>query len=259
MSSLIAMAVHDTEENERSKMTWRTIESIYETVDFSHRFIIIDNGSCKETADMLSVLSSRTEVITLPSNIGTARAHNLAWKQRKPGEHCIKIDNDVVIYESGWVEKLEACIEREPKIGQIALKRKDCWETTWHQNEHNRSELVMLPHEPGQPWIIVEKVKHVIGTCVLHSAALLDKVGYLYQPGLYGYDDTLMTARAIKEGFMTCFLSNIEIDHIDPGGTDYQKWKERESGQYTGEVVRLMKGYADGSISTYYGPNGEHE
>ena len=116
----------------------------------------------------------------------------------------------------------------------------------------------MLPHEPGQRWIIVEKSKHIMGTCVLHSSALLDKIGYMYQPGVYGYDDTLMSCRAIVAGFITCFLSHIEIDHIDPGGTDYIGWKQKEAGIYQREVVQLMRDYQSGKLSTYYDAEGNN-
>lgn len=250
------MAVHDTEENGRSEFTRMTLDSLMITVDWNkNRLIVINNNSYGITKELISDrvrYNNSGNLITLPENIGTARAINIGIKQRKPGEHVIKIDNDVVIDREGWVEQLEEAVAREPKIGQIGLKRKDCWETTWHENPGNRSELIMLPHEPGQRWILVERVKHVIGTCVLHSSALLDKVGYLYQPGLYGYDDTLMSARANVAGFMTCFLSHIEIDHIDPGGTEYIDWKHREALAHQAGVHQLMQDYISGAKSIYY-------
>ena len=254
--ALIAMAVHDTEENGRSEFTIDTIASISKTVDTDkNRIIIINNCSdwnVDIAAELLASGKNKPLVINLSENIGTARAINLAIQQRRPGEHVIKIDNDVVIHQKGWVERLEECVEREPRIGQVGLKRKDLWETPWHEIPGNRCELMMLPHEPGQRWILVEKSRHIMGTCVLHSSALLDKVGYMYQPGVYGYDDTIMSCRANVAGFITCFLSHIEIDHIDPGGTDYIKWKQREAGVYQSEVLDLMKKYVSGEKPVYH-------
>ena len=131
------------------------------------------------------------------------------------------MDNDVLIHSPDWVEQLEEAIERDPSIGQCGLKRKDCWENPENPDPNYQTELYSLPHEPGQRWIIGEKTHHIIGTCVMHSAALLDKVGYLYQPGLYGFDDVLMSLRSQLAGFKNVFLPHIDIDHIDPGGTDY--------------------------------------
>lgn len=253
MSSLISMAVHDTEENGRSVMTQQTIECILSTVDLDkHRLIIINNNSCDETRHTLGYNESLYDVITLPANIGTAAAINLAWKQRKPGEHCIKIDNDVVIHCDNWVEQMEEAIKRDPMIGQVGLKRKDLWECPDNKIPDRRSSLHMLPHEPGESWIVVEKSKHIMGTCVMHSAALIDKIGYLYQPGLYGYDDVLMSWRSNLAGFYNCFLSHINIDHIDPGGTDYVKWKQDYAGRYGKQVSDIVDEYIAGKRPLYY-------
>ena len=255
--ALIAMAVYDTEENRRTAYTERTFKSLLKTVDFTkHRLFVIDNNSCKETQDLylqfaeLWVLNKlpfeNLEIIKISENIGTAEAINKAWRQRRLGEHCIKIDNDVEIHYKGWVEEMEEAIQREPFLGQIGLKRKDCWEHPSHENSELKSTLIMLPHVPGQRWIGVEKVKHVMGTCVMHNYALLDKVGYLCQPNLYGYDDVLMSWRSYLAGFFSAFLYHIPIDHIDSGDTPYQSWKERHAGQYSKMVSDRVDEYIAG-------------
>lgn len=261
--SLISMAVHDTEDNGRTGYTEKTIQSLIKTVNFEkHRLFIIDNNSCKATKDLYDDLVewwvlnkypfSNLNIIFNTENIGTAKAINLAWKQRKPGEHCVKMDNDVVIHSKGWVEEMEQAIEREPLLGQVGLKRKDCWEYPDHENPEIRSKLLMLPHTTGERWIVVEQAKHIIGTCVMHNAALLDKVGYLYQPGLYGYDDVLMSWRSYLAGFVSVFLPHINIDHIDTGGTEYQSWKERHAGQYGKTISDIVDEYIAGTKSLYH-------
>jgi glycosyltransferase involved in cell wall biosynthesis len=261
--ALIAVAVYDTEENRRTEITKKAIDSLLQTVDRNkHRIIIVDNYSCKDTLDLYRdyIAASIDEGMRYPTmvmfqkeNLGTARAINQAWKLRQPGEHCIKMDSDIIINYCGWVDELEEAIRRDPAIGQIGLKRKDCWEWPGHEHPDWRSELHMLPHKPGEPWQIVEKVKHVIGSCVMHSAALLDKVGYLYQPSLYGYDDVIMSHRTHLAGFYSCFLPHINIDHIDPGDTPYQGWKERHSAEQTKGVIDLVHEMYNGTKPIYYG------
>lgn len=265
--ALIAMAVYDTEENLRSEITGAALDCLTGTVDLKkHRLIIIDNNSCEATKNILKDRlsdwleytargqKSNVQIIALPENIGTARAINQAWKLRQPGEHCLKLDNDIIVNACGdWVDEMEEAIHRDPLIGQVGLKRKDLWEYPEHPEADFKSSLHMLPHVPGEPWQIVEKVKHVIGSCVMHSAALLDKVGYLYQPGLYGFDDVIMSHRTHLAGFYSCFLPHIDIDHIDPGGTPYQSWKEKYAGEQTQEVIKLVHEMYNGTKSIYYG------
>lgn len=257
--ALIAMAVYCTEENKKDDQLNTVLKLLKQTVDYRHDLYLCVNGATEETEKILQWYSSSciqgitAKVIRNDSNIGTARAINQAWKLRQPGQHCIKMDDDIAINSSGWVDELEEAIRRDPAIGQVGLKRKDCWEWPGHEHADWRSELHMLPHVPGEPWQIVEKVKHVIGSCVMHSAALLDKVGYLYQPSLYGYDDVIMSHRTHLAGFYSCFLPHINIDHIDPGDTPYQDWKQKHSAEQTQQVISLVHEMYNGTKPIYYG------
>ena len=259
MGCLITMATHDTAENKRSEMTYRTLESLERTVDFSrHRLIVVDNGSIEETHAIYQLFANRFrfEVIYNGTNLGTARALNRAWQHRKPGWHILKLDNDAVIEEPGWLDRLEECVEREPRLGLLGLKRKDLDERPDHEAEHYRSELVMLPHEKGQRWLVVERVLHTIGTCLLHSSRLLDRVGYLFQPTLYGLDDSAMAARCYAAGFFAAFYPHYTIHHIDPGGDDYCQWKREEADAKWPVVGLLGRGFKLGLIDPYYGGEG---
>ena len=248
--ALISLAVWDTEENGRTEYTAKTLETLYLTVNTrKHRIIIVDNGSCEATQKLLNK-AARIEVIRLHENIGTAKAVNKAWQLRKPNENCVKMDNDVVIHSRDWVEDMERAIKLDPAIGIVGLKRKDCWEEP-SRTDFYKSSLEMLPHVPGEPWVVVERVNHVMGTCQMFSSALLDKIGYLYQPRLYGFDDALAAIRCQVAGFYSCFLPHIEIDHIDTGATAYQGWKEKHAGEDMAEYNRLKNGYLSGTIPVY--------
>lgn len=255
--SLIGMAIYSTEENKKDECLEQTLMSLDETVDFyRHRLILSVNAFTKKTSDLLYVYSNIIHrVIYNEENIGTARAINKAWELRSPGEHAIKCDDDFTTRHIGWADEMEEALRRDPKIGQVGLKRKDCWEYPGNPSPDHSSTLRMLPHVPGEAWMIVEKVKHVIGTCVMHSSGLLDKVGYLYQPSLYGYDDVIMSHRAYLAGFDSCFLPHIAIDHIDHGQTPYQDWKQRHSGEHTAEVIALVHAMYAGNRSIYYAAN----
>lgn len=244
--SLIGIAVYDTIANRRTEFTRKTLNSLLETVDFyKHRIILVDNGSCEDTQHVLLNFAENcaaqgaqgcVEIIRNEENIGTAKAINKAWKYRAPGQHCIKMDNDVVIHEKGWIEQMEFTIRKQPEIGIIGLKRKDLMEFPGHPDENFRSQLLMVPHERGERWVVIEAVGHVIGTCQMYSSALLDKIGYLWQPGLYGFDDVLAAYRSHAAGFWNAFLPHIEIDHIDPGGDDYTVEKSESVRPYVEQV-----------------------
>lgn len=260
--SLIVMVVFDTVENDRTKYTRQAIASLHRSVDTSggkHRVLIVDNDSCLETKNVIQYAIDtyeNWEVYRCIKNIGTAEAWNMGVRQRMPGQHVIKIDNDIVINGcDNWVEQMEEVVRIEPTIGQVGLKRKDCSETTTNPAKFYRSVIQQLPHVPGERWVIVEKQFHVMGSCVLHSSALLDKIGFMYQIGLYGFDDSFMSARAIKAGFQPVMLPHIDIDHIDGGDNPYTQHKQKlandvwAAGQYISTMNDINAGryYYDGN------------
>lgn len=249
---LIAMAVYDTEENGRTELTRQTLLSLMQTVDWErHRLFVSDNGSCPATHELYEEFDLR--VIFNGKNLGTAKAINRAWRYRKPGESCVKMDNDVVIHQADWADWMEDVFERDPEIGICGLKRKDLLECPWAENgSWFKSKVYMLPHEPGQRWLVVEEVDHVIGTCQGYSSALLDKIGYLNQPGVYGFDDCLASARAAVAGYKRVFLHGFEIDHLNVPDVEYTEWKHKEAARDMATFCNLKKQYQSGELSVYH-------
>jgi GT2 family glycosyltransferase len=249
--ALIAMAVHDTVENQRSKYTKRTIESLFDTVDFNiHRLIIIDNNSCKETkkiiSELLKYVYKNIHVITNTENVGTAKAINQAWAYRKPNEVVIKMDNDVVINNYGWVEEMELAMKLGG-YGILGLKRKDLMQSP-NASNHWKTELKMLPHEKGDNWVVVEESADIMGTVQMFHPELINKMGGLMQAGVYGFDDTLACIRAILLGYKLAFLPHIDIDHIDVGGDAYTEWKRKYAGEKMEEFYKIKDGLINGTI-----------
>ena len=257
MSILIAMAIHNTPENQRYETTRTTVRNVMRMIESKgHQLYLINNGStCKDTIEYLDALQyAGVSIIDNPNNVGTAAAINMAWKNRAAGQHCVKMDNDVMIHDLTAFEQMQEALDRDSRIGIIGLKRKDCWEHPTHENNDLRSEMIMLPHIAGQRWVIVERVFHVMGTCQMYSSALLDQIGYLYQPSLYGYDDVLAAHRCHHVGMWSVFLTHVEIDHIDAGDTPYQKWKEDHAAEVTQQVFNIASEYRRGIRSVYYNP-----
>lgn len=255
--ALIGMAIYSTEENGKDEYLEQTLQSLKNTVDFTkHRLQMSINAATDKTTNLLYKYSNIIEKViwNKEGNIGTAEAINKVWQNRLPKENAVKMDDDVIIHHNDWLYLMEESISRDPHIGQIGLKRRDCTESPWNLDKFYRSELVMLPHEPGQKWITVERVSHVMGTCVMHSSALLDKVGYLYQPKLYGFDDAFMSLRSRLAGFDNVFLTAVDIEHIDRGDKQYQKWKEQHATECWQAYQDTVKEYTTGKRDIYYNP-----
>lgn len=259
--ALVACVAYDPPGEPRTKLLADCLWSLCATVKnwTHHRLVVVSNGLTDASMEFCEkqVAALGGMLICNQSNVGTARAINKAWALRQPGEHALKVDSDVVFQEPGWIDKLEECVSRDPTIGIIGLKRKDLAENPWaDETDWTHSKLHMLPHKPGESWLIVEKVHHVMGTCQLYNSALLDKIGYLYQMGgVYGYDDSLAAVRCEVAGFYNCFYPHYTIDHPDPGGDKHTAWKQRYAGTMGQKYHRLIQDYRAGRQGVYHGPD----
>ena len=267
MPVLITIAVFDTAENKRTDLTYRTLHDLIEKNDFSkHRIFISDNGSCQATQDVLVEFSEKfcdkfpPENLTIRhngKNLGTANAINLGWRTRKEGEYAVKMDNDVEVDEYNWIDKMEQALIRQPKLGLLGLKRKDLEEHPSNVNPDWKTKLIMLPHERGQEWIVVEQCNGVFGTVQMFSPQLLEKVGFLAQPYIYGFDDMLIALRCNIAGFAQAYLCGITINHIDTVPTDYWEEKRKLAGESMMAFNKMKDEFILGKRPIYYKPNFE--
>ena len=258
------MASYVTETNNRFDYAIETLYGLVQTVDFNkHELFISDNGSCEmmlQAYDIFKnyfyrVFNKKNITISLNGkNLGTAEAVNLGIRERKPNQYVIKIDSDVTIGKIGWVDDMEECFDRYPNLGILGLKRTEVIQKADHENPAYRTKLVSAPHERGQKWIVLELCDDIIGTCTMFSPELLNRVGYMYQPAHYGWDDVLMCVRSDKAGFVNAFLPSIPIVHLDNGEGDYVKEKCKEAERTIAYFSEISEDYKKGVRDIYYNP-----
>jgi len=235
--------------------------------------VIVDNHSEDNTWDFLCHFAEEVPccVVRLSKNFGTAPALNLGWRLRRPEQHAIKADSDIVVKTQGVLKHMIAVADRYPEIGILGLRRSDLIEHPDHPDPFYRSKFVGLA--VGSTIYVLEFVHHVMGSFTLYNKAALPDFGYLYQfqderdGPAYGYDDALacfrMRAIGKSVAYLRSWFSNhlnvIEIEHVDPGestGDDflcrYTRWKQEEARRTMDRYRELAKEFLDGTRSPYY-------
>lgn len=251
MSTLICCATYN-----RIEMSQACFDSFFKTVDPEEaKLWIVDNGSMDGTVDWLRTLSHPVieDIVYNNENLGTAKALNMGWKiAHGRGWNAGKLDNDVVFYDDDWLTRMLSVLEHTENVGLVGVKRRDLEEKPNHKpDSFYRTWLFTLP--TGQ---VIEVSNHVIGTCWIVSHRLLTAIGGLKQIGLYGLDDALYCHRAHIAGFLTVFVPDVSIEHIDPGDPkypEYTSWKRDVAGEivHSGEYDALLKSYTSGDRHVY--------
>ncbi len=263
---ILAVAVYDTDENQRTEYSEKTLYGLLKTVNFNrHTLFISDNGSCEATqklygkfrTDFLKQFPEKNLIFCWNGkNLGTAKAINKAIQIRQRGQKVCKLDNDVIIHEVNWIERLEDAMERDKGIGILALKRKDLDQTPWHSNPDYRTEPKVLPHNKNQQWAMIEETSEIMGTCTMFSAELLDRIGGLIQcpSSPYGWDDPLISLRSRLSGFRNAYLPYIHIDHIDNGKNQFTKWKQDHATETMKQFQEMKEDFESGVRDVFVDP-----
>lgn len=243
----IVQCVFATKDNGKLPIVKECLKSLVATVDLKkHRWLIVNNSCTKETTDWLDEFQQTSigniSVLHLKENIGTARGINKGLYSREPGEVFCKTDDDLTWSVPGWVEQLEAQIKKHPDIGILGLKRDDIWQRPDHENLNYRTKM------EGK----LEICPDIMGTCTAYNPLLMDKIGGLSQPSLYGFDDSIYSVRSIAAGFRNAFLPHIKITNLDKGGMEYTEWKKREAGVWLTEAGVYMDMIKKGEIPYFY-------
>lgn len=260
MKILICCAVFDTDSNKRTAYTIATYKSMMETVNFdTTEIVFIDNASCDKTKKFLKgIMSDKVHVITNDKNLGTSGAINIGvYTYSKHGTYNIKCDNDVTFGSHGWADEMVRCIETEPSIGILGLKRVDL--PNQPSSKEYPTNIDFIPeHKLGEPWfkdrIMIEWCDDIIGTCTMFNPSLLDKIGYSWQPALYGFEDNLLCVRSLMAGFRNAFLPLIEIEHIDTGASIFTEWKRKQASLYFDVFEKAKEEFLNGKRDLYYNP-----
>ena len=224
----------------RKALTIQTLESLRETGALHQAEVVVfDNASIDGTWQALvafnaglgeeSVYLHRSHV-----NIGCPKALNwvLAHKSR-PGQHFIKVDNDVVLTTPDWVLHLSDFLEHEPSVAMVG---------PWYRELETDTQGRIINYHRGW-WEIFP----IIGHCVMHRGKLLNETGYfdvLADDHLYGFEDLLMAHRAGAAGYKCAVYRPTELVNIqrhnslDPGAGSIHDGESRED-----HIARLRPEY----------------
>lgn len=95
--------------------TKRCLATLIETTNFSnYEILVADNGSTDGTLEFLQSHGS-IRLLSFGSNLGFARANNLAIAEADPCSDIVLLNNDTEIIQSDWLDKLQALAQRDRK------------------------------------------------------------------------------------------------------------------------------------------------
>lgn len=195
---------------------------------------VVVNGNDDNTASMAeSMLRGKRgcHLIVNPENIGYGQAISQAYAFRQPKQHTIHMDDDTLLLGGGAVEALTHIVEGAPEVGMVNPHGFNTG--AWHGLE--RQVGPYLFGDTGYVWT----------TFAMIASRVHPKLGAIYQPGKYGFEDYITSKRVQRLGYKVGYWIAPKpiFQHL---GTDdppeYVKFKKREREQTVRDETARAKG-----------------
>lgn len=225
----------------RLDFTKKCIESLYKNTnkdDFE--LVIFDNGSNLDVLHYLDELHYPNLTIECGhKNYGVAGGLNHILKHRKPNQHFMKLDNDIVFKpgtNKNWIKEINKIFNTpivvhtglgEAKIGCICVKP-----YTWDEEKQIETNLVQeYPEQQIGPWKFQYNPEGVLGCSTVFKSEIFNFFKGFDESFIYGYEESLLHCLMLKNNYVSFFNNEIaRVYHIDPGIPDeYLNWKHQQA------------------------------
>ena len=195
----------------RPKMTELVIRTIHRnTKRGNFRLVVLDNGSKKDTVDMLTTLHDNgmiDELILLPTNEGLEYARQYLLKNCTYEDYFICVDNDCLpppIKEGqDWVERLVELMEKYEDFAAISCRTQVMIGTgnIFEEADQVGDEIVEFPHPGGSLRIMNHK-------------AVLQVGGWDRDEPGRGAEERYICGKLRDAGYRTAFAVDVRCLHL---------------------------------------------
>ncbi len=250
----------------RLNFTKQSIDSLLRYTDYPYVLTVVDNNSNDGTQEYLLDLNGKgiiKNLILLQSNIGVAKASNIAWLLEPNAGYYLKIDNDIIIQKHQWLQNMVNTIKKVKKLGMIGYS----------------FEPVSYPETRINGCNIRIKDQGTLGgACVLIPLRTRKRLGYWSEKyGLYGEEDGDYGWRILFSGKKNAYMADEAIGYHLPAGRasiidpktleakdgieemlhkEYREWKDllRKKNVETGYYNETIRKYRKSQKSLFHHP-----
>lgn len=224
--------------------TKKCVESILERSTYpNYELLVVDNGSTDGTVEYLKGLGSKIRTIFNETNLGFAKGNNVGLQGLT--NDVILLNNDIIITQDDWIEKLQACADADPKVGVVG-----CRMTSPDGHLHHAGAFMPVGTFRGQQlagnqidvgqYNLNREVESVVAAVFYLTAECLEKVGPL-DPDYFSYfEDTDYCLKARQAGLKVMYCGEVSLLHYQNVSTAVNKVSFSDM-YYKGQAIFLSK------------------
>jgi GT2 family glycosyltransferase len=206
------------------------VASIYSTVgDAPFELFVVDNASTDDSVEAVSQAYPYATVIVNTSNLGFARANNVAIRRMR-GEYAVLLNSDTVLKKTA-IDSLIEFMEQHPEAGMCGPQLLNSDGT--NQNSFGAFPLLLTEFiskslvrfvSPKTFEKVVRRyppnfneptpVDFIVGACMVVRKRAIDAVGMLDEDYFFLYEETDWCYRMHRAGWLVYHVPDVKIYHL---------------------------------------------
>lgn len=215
-------------------LTWNGLEYTKKCMDslkesatsYGCDVYVVDNGSTDDTIDYLKTLDW-IKIIENKENLGFVRGNNVAINQITEGD-IILLNNDMIIIQNDWIEKLQKTAYQDDKNGIVGcrlINEKGEFlhagtfiypETYWGQQIGGGQRNIGQYQDDRE-------VQGIVFACAYIKREVVDSIGGLNEHFFSYFEDTDYCLAAKKAGYKVVCCGSVTLIHYQNVSTDINK------------------------------------
>lgn len=207
--------------------TKKCMESLKKSaVSFGADVYVVDNGSMDDTVAYLKELDW-IKLIQNEENLGFVRGNNVAINQINEGD-IILLNNDIIITQDDWIEKLQKTAYKDEKTGVVGCRLINERGEFLHAGTYIYPETYWGQQIGGGQRNIGQyqddrEVQGVVFACAYIKREVVDAIGGLNEHFFSYFEDTDYCLAAKKAGFKIVCCGSVTLIHYQNVSTDVNK------------------------------------
>ncbi len=200
---------------------WHTLNSLEKTEYKNMHVIFADDSSTDESIKYVKNNFPWAKIVINKPNGGYTKNANkgirYAIKELNP-DFVMTMNNDVIIKDKRWLEKLVSSAESYPNCGVVGPK------LLYPNGRLQQAGIIGIGpmirnrgwnEEDASLYAETEEVSAVGGVALLIKTPVFKKIGFLDENFFMGSDDVEFCVRASKSGFKILYVGTAEIIHLE--------------------------------------------
>jgi GT2 family glycosyltransferase len=178
---------------------------------------VVDNGSTDGTFEYLKTQPA-ISLSSNSSNLGFAKANNLAIRATPPDHDIVLLNNDTEIHQADWLTRLQSAACSAPDIGVAGCRLVRPDGTLLHAGAYMPLESFWGQQIGGGEKDVNQydedrDVEAVVFACVYLKREILDHVGLLDEDYFCYFEDSDYCLRAAARGYRTICCGAVTVVH----------------------------------------------